>query len=161
MGVDSRVELLNSTKLTNPNKLITHKPMSTKIVNFKGYFYTLTGIFFLFAPVFVPYDSIKDKAKEAGFKVDSEFGLWEKGAFIGPGKIGVKVEPKKDQDTSKLTLIEGGFKVYEHKGSYKKLGETFKTIMQENPGSKAYYSIYKNSPNEVKEEDLLTEIWVG
>lgn len=135
--------------------------MFTKTINFKGYFYTLTGLFFMFAPVFVPYNNIKDKAKEAGFKVDWDFGLWEKGAFIGPGKIGVKVEPKKDQDISKLTVIEGEFKVYEHKGSYKKLGDTFKTIMQENPKSKTYYSIYKNSPNEVIEEDLLTEIWVG
>ncbi|MEI6728218.1 MAG: GyrI-like domain-containing protein [bacterium] len=135
--------------------------MSPKTVNFKGYFYTLTGLFFMFAPVFVPYDKIYHKAKEAGYQVDSDFGLLERGTFIGPGKIGVKVGPKKDQDTSKLTLIEGDFKVYEHKGSYKKLGDAFKTIMQENPESKTYYSIYKNSPNVVKEEDLLTEIWVG
>ncbi len=103
---------------------------------------TMSGWFFLFRPVLVPYDKLAEK------KVGE---MWEKSVAFGKGWIGA---PHSKGNVE----IVGEFNTYVHKGSYTELGKTFQQIMKDHPQAREFYSVYLNNPRKVKPEELETKI---
>ena len=123
-----------------------------------GKYYKLTGWFLLWMPLKVPYNQIYEKAKVAGYVADESVGMIEKGAMIGPGWIGVRVNSDASVSDPNIIEIKGEFKSYEHVGPYKKIGAAFQTVMKDNPGVKELYSVYMNDPRTTPENELKTII---
>jgi len=137
--------------------------MEYKTVSMTGYYFKLPGWFLMFAPIKVPYNRIFEEATSAGFKptLNPEIGMIEKGAAFGKGWIAVPIasaEVESGKADPRVFKIEGEFKSYLHLGLYKEIGPVFKKIMNENPGTKEFYSCYLNSPKDVKPEELKTLI---
>ena len=127
--------------------------------NFNGYFYKTKGFYAFFIPIKVPYKTVYDMADAVGLKKKQEFGpILEKGKRLGFGWIGVEIE-KPDQPRDDVVYVSGDFEMYEHKGAYKTIGQTYKKIMKEHPGAKDYYNLYLDDPEKIRPEDCRTQIY--
>ncbi|MCX6125032.1 MAG: hypothetical protein NTV34_09850 [Proteobacteria bacterium] len=123
-----------------------------------GFYFRTTGFYIFFIPVKVPYKQIYTAADAAGLKKREAFGpILEWPKMFGFGFIGVEVE-NPGSDRSDVVKVHGTFDMYEHRGSYKTLGQSYKKIMKEKPKPKEFLNLYLDDPDKVAPDQCRTEI---
>ena len=86
--------------------------------------------------------------KHQGRKV---FDIWERMDPRSESWLGVV-------DDEGEVVVEGNFKSFLHTGSYQDLMKIGMQIGRQEPAMKDFYFVYLNSPLEVEEKDLKTQI---
>lgn len=123
-----------------------------------GYYFTTKGFYIFFIPVYVPYKKIYAMADAAGLKKKEAFGpILESGGVFGFGWIGVEVE-KPSEARSDVKHFQGEFQMFEHRGPYKNLGQSYKKIMKGCPEKTEYYNLFLDDPEKIPAEQLRTQI---
>jgi hypothetical protein len=129
---------------------LTPKPINQK-------FYVRSGLYFLFKPLIVPYNSIVKDAQKAGYEVDTNQGILENSSMFGKGWIGVAINSDAEAG-SNIIKLEGEYDSYLHKGPYSELKPICQEVMKLKPNANEFYLCYLNSPKDTSKENLETLI---
>lgn len=129
-------------------------------IQVKGTFFTMKGFYFLFKPLFVPYNKIISKAQELGLKVkggEKFNGILESPVSFGFGWVGIEIEDG-PVNNNNIIKISQEFMAYEHIGSYSGIAQACKDIMVDYPEAQKTYILYLKDINVTPEQDLRTLI---
>lgn len=114
--------------------------------NIAGNYFVMSGWYFFFVPVLVPYTKIYDVAKQKGYVADEQAGMLERGAKFGKGWIGVRVVGDVKADDPNIKHLEGEFSAYEFVGPYKEMGKGYSVVMKDYPHPTEMYHVYLTDP---------------
>lgn len=126
-------------------------------LNVRGTFATMSGFYFLYRPVFVPYEKLKTVFLNQGI-LDWSFGMVEESSIFGMGYIGFPVKSNSPVPGATLKEVEGHFIAKDIYGPYSQLESEFKELMNAYPKSKRFITIYRNDPDVTKPEEYHTTI---
>jgi hypothetical protein len=123
-----------------------------------GYYFCVRGFYILKIPVRVPYNSIYEMARAAGYKERVALGpILEWPKMFGFGSIGIEIENPSTADSNVIKMSQT-YEMYEHRGPYKTIGQACTKIMKEKGRVKEMLNLYLDDPAKVAGKDCRTQI---
>jgi hypothetical protein len=116
--------------------------------------YTKPAFYLMYMPVGMPYSKIMNEARSK-YTVDESFGTFEKNSIFGRGYIGASIS--NPDDSKGIKTISGDFRMLEVTGPYKQLMKIDPHWKEDKPDAKEFYLIYKNTPEDTPEDQLITQ----
>lgn len=126
-------------------------------LNVRGTFATMSGLYFLYKPLFVPYAKLKTAFVNQGI-LDWSFGMIEESSILGTGYIGFPVTSNNPIPGATIRNVEGHFMAKDVVGPYTQLEAEFKELMKAFPKSKRFITIYRNDPDVNRPDEYKTTI---
>lgn len=132
------------------------EPLKTKKVTIDKYFFTQLGFYFMHVPVFVPYESLKERAIKAGYKLKGNNpDLIESMPSIGYGSVGIEIE--KPQNMLKVLHVAGEYHEYipPQKPNFHLI---YRMLQNDFPGMKNIYNYYDKTSADLAVLKILFQV---